>query len=123
MSASKEYLREYRKRNRQEILKYHKQWRDQNKDKMNEYYKTNFKGRSLPDIDNRKYVILQSDLKGKKYGEWLVLDEVLENTNKRRYLLVQCSCGKIKYIQKYTLLNGESTSCGHWRKRRSKAYE
>lgn len=123
MSASKEYLREYRKRNKQEILKYHKQWRDQNKDKMNEYYKTNFKGRSLPDIDNRKYITLQSDLKGKKYGEWLVLDEVLENTNKRRYLLVQCSCGNIKYVQKNTVLNGQSTSCGHWRKRRNKVYE
>ena len=34
-----------------------------------------------------------------------------------REITVFSSCGLIKYIQKYTVTSGESTSCGHWRRK------
>ena len=116
MSATKEYLKEWRKQNKEHIKQYHKEWRNNKKNIYKEYYLNNFKGRSLP--KNTNYISQKSDLIGKKYGEWTVLDECIEATNKRRYLLVKCSCGVIKYIQKGTVINRESTSCGHWRRKR-----
>lgn len=114
MSASKEYLKKWRKQNKEHIKHYHKEWRNQNKEFYKEYYLKNFKGRNLP--QNPNYISQKSNLIGKKYGEWTVLDEVIEEKNKRRYFLVKCNCGVIKYIQKYTVTSGKSTSCGHWRK-------
>ena len=118
MSASKEYLKKWREENKQHISLYNKKWRENNKNICKEYYKKYFKGRSLP--INVNYISIKSDLIGKKYGEWTILDECIESTNKRRYFLVKCSCGKIKYIQKYTVISGQSTSCGHWRKKKMK---
>lgn len=115
MSATKEYLKEWRKQNKEHIKKYHKGWRIQNRSLYKQYYLNNFKGRSLP--ENPDYISQKSNLIGKKYGEWTVLDEYIERTNKRRYFLVRCSCGLIKCIQKYTVTSGESTSCGHWRRK------
>lgn len=114
MSTTKYYLKEWRKQNKEHIKQYHREWRNQNKEAYKEYYHNNFKGRSLPKKPN--YVSQKSNLIGKKYGEWTVLDEAIERKNKRRYFLVKCNCGAIKYIQKYTVTSGKSTSCGHWRK-------
>lgn len=116
MSATKEYLKEWRKQNKENIKQYHKEWRIKNRSLYKQYYLNNFKGRSLP--KNPDYISQESNLIGKKYGEWTVLDEYIEKTNKRRYLLVRCSCGLIKCIQKYTVTSGESTSCGHWRRKK-----
>lgn len=115
MSTTKNYQKEWRKRNKEHIKQYHEKWRIRNKEKYKEYYHNNFKGRNLP--KNPNYISQKSNLIGKKYGEWTILDECIEKENKRRYFLVRCDCGTIKYIQKYTVISGKSTSCGHYRKK------
>lgn len=49
------------------------------------------------------------DLKGKRFGEW----EVLDKADKDRYWTCKCSCGTIKDVIDYSLVHGKSTSCGH----------
>jgi len=51
------------------------------------------------------------DLIGKKFGRLLVLNE----TEKRKgniFYKCSCECGNKKWILKYNLLNGKTTSCG-----------
>lgn len=50
MSATKEYLKEWRKQNKEHIKQYHKEWRIQNRKLYKQYYLNNFKGRSLQKI-------------------------------------------------------------------------
>lgn len=109
----KEYFKKWRKENSKHVKEYHKNWRHSN-NYSKEYYLKTFTDRKLP--DNPKYISRESGYIGKQFGQWLILDEVVENTNKRRYFLAECSCGTVKYIQKYTIIKGKSTSCGCWRR-------
>jgi hypothetical protein len=49
------------------------------------------------------------DLTDQTFGEW----KVLCKSDKKRYWKCQCSCGEIRDILDYSLLHGDSTSCGH----------
>lgn len=49
------------------------------------------------------------DLTGKEIGEWKVLEYIGDKTYR-----CLCSCGKTKEVLKANLVNGSSTSCGHW---------
>lgn len=60
------------------------------------------------------------DLTGEQYGELLVLEEVKHSNDKHRYWKCQCSCGKIKIIRMDNLRSGNTTSCGHLRKYKTK---
>lgn len=44
---------------------------------------------------------------GKRFGKWTVLEDV-----SRRFLLCKCDCGTVKEVDKYSLMRGESKSCG-----------
>ena len=44
-----------------------------------------------------------------KYGYWSVINKTIINHK----VLCECSCGKRKYVNIYTLNNGSSTNCGH----------
>lgn len=46
---------------------------------------------------------------GQKFNEWTVLEK---STNKKRYFICRCKCGKIKEVRIDKLINGESKSCG-----------
>ncbi len=50
------------------------------------------------------------DLSGERFGRWLVLDRDL--TKCRTSWRCRCNCGTEKSIAMYTLLNGNSKSCG-----------
>jgi len=43
----------------------------------------------------------------KEYGKWTILQEA-----HGKYVLCKCKCGTEKNVNKYNLLNGQSTSCG-----------
>lgn len=45
---------------------------------------------------------------GDKFGDWEVI-EYDDNT----YLICRCSCGIVRRVNRYDLLNGKSKSCGH----------
>lgn len=47
---------------------------------------------------------------GQKFGEWTVIGLVEDRPT---HVLCRCQCGKEKQINKYTLLDGRSTNCGH----------
>lgn len=49
-----------------------------------------------------------NDITGKKFNRWTVLKELGKGMVK-----VQCECGNIRTIQKASVLNGTSKSCGH----------
>lgn len=51
--------------------------------------------------------------KGQKFGYWTVLDpEARKNRNQVRTALVECICGKRKYVSILDLVHGHSRSCG-----------
>jgi hypothetical protein len=53
------------------------------------------------------------DLKGKRFGRWLVVEESLKKTKSRyTYWVCQCDCGKIKDVVSSNLINGKTISCG-----------
>lgn len=58
-----------------------------------------------------------SDITGKRFGKW----QVVKWTGKRKgthFYLCQCECGVQKEVDRRSLLDGLSTSCGHekrWR--------
>ena len=52
------------------------------------------------------------NLNGQKFGRWTVLETVPKYKNGRTYCLCRCECGTEKYIARYSLLNGDSQSCG-----------
>lgn len=47
---------------------------------------------------------------GQKFGDWTVIGLV---EGRPTHVLCRCQCGKEKQINKYTLLDGRSTNCGH----------
>lgn len=49
-------------------------------------------------------------VKGMTFGDWEVLGPV---EGKNTHVVCKCSCGTVKEINKYTLLHGLSTNCGH----------
>ena len=58
-----------------------------------------------------------NDLIGSKYGRWTILGEGEDRysvKSKRRYRQLRCicDCGEIKDVDKVSLLNGRSQSCG-----------
>ena len=52
------------------------------------------------------------DIKGKRFGSWLVLDEPYISTPKGAYWKCKCDCGTIKKVNSNDLRKGISTSCG-----------
>ncbi len=46
-----------------------------------------------------------------RFGKWKVLGKG-KAVGKHRLVKVQCECGTVKEIQRWSLLNGRSTSCG-----------
>lgn len=50
------------------------------------------------------------DLTGQRFGDWVVLRK---DSDKTRYWICRCSCGKEKSILDYYLTSGKSKSCGH----------
>ncbi len=56
---------------------------------------------------SKKYL----NIEGKIFGDLLVLSSLIE-TKEGIFSLCECSCGNIKNINKYSLLNGHITSCG-----------
>lgn len=52
---------------------------------------------------------------GDKYGRWMLTGKSytdLEGRRKRQYLEGICDCGKVKWVDIYSLTLGKSTSCG-----------
>ena len=54
----------------------------------------------------------QEDLTGRHFGEWTVLRYAGDKSWE-----CQCSCGVIKNVRTFHLINNQSTSCGHTNKR------
>ena len=52
-------------------------------------------------------------MKGKKFGEWTVLEFAGTNKFHKKQWKCRCSCGKEKIVLGTNLVNGKSTSCGH----------
>ena len=55
------------------------------------------------------------DLTGQKIGRWTVLEKA-PNKNKTVYWLCQCDCGTIKEVRGQCLREGESISCGCYKR-------
>jgi len=53
------------------------------------------------------------DITGKRFGHWTVLerDKVHPNT-RNSYWICKCDCGKVKVLNRSTLVSGASKSCG-----------
>jgi len=56
---------------------------------------------------------------GKKFGRWIVI-EIAYKINGYLYLKCECTCGSIRNVIIYSLLNGRSRSCGCWKKEERK---
>jgi len=52
------------------------------------------------------------DIRGKRFGSWVVLDEPYISTKKGAYWLCKCDCGTIKKVNSNDLRKGISKSCG-----------
>lgn len=52
------------------------------------------------------------NLDGQRFGRWTVSQTIPKYKNGRTYCLCHCDCGTEKYIARYSLLNGDSKSCG-----------
>lgn len=55
---------------------------------------------------------IDTNLNGQVFGRWTVLETIPKYKNGRTYCLCRCECGIEKYIVRYSLLNGDSQSCG-----------
>jgi len=53
-----------------------------------------------------------SQLVGKKYGRWTIINEVEQTTKNLRRFLVKCECGNERDLNLPVLANGKSRSCG-----------
>lgn len=61
----------------------------------------------------RPYRVKHKLHKGQRFGYWTVLDpEAGKNRNQVRTALVECICGKRKYVSILDLVYGHSRSCG-----------
>lgn len=52
------------------------------------------------------------NLNGQTFGRWTILETIPKYKNGRTYCLCRCECGTEKYVVRYSLLNGDSKSCG-----------
>ena len=50
------------------------------------------------------------DLTGKRFGRWTVIAECTNSPRKR--WVCRCDCGNVKDVCQYSLIRGDSTSCG-----------
>jgi len=60
------------------------------------------------------------DLTGKRFGKLVVLKPTEERKNGKRVWECLCDCGKTVFVRSTSLTNGNSTSCGCTRAKRSK---
>ena len=59
----------------------------------------------------------REDLTGRKFGRLTVLGFDRRDSRGAEWLLCKCDCGKTKTIRKYSLVRGDTTSCGcQWHK-------
>src|SRR5438034_6367232 len=49
---------------------------------------------------------------GQKIGRWTILSRRWEPQGKRTFLLCRCDCGTEKEVERRSILDGRSTSCG-----------
>jgi len=61
------------------------------------------------------------DLTGQTYGLWQVLAPVERNAQGRKQYLCRCACGNERIVIESALINGNTRSCGCWRKKDEKA--
>lgn len=54
-----------------------------------------------------------NDLKGKKFGEWTVIERSSKTSSGNQNWLCVCSCDREFEVRGYTLKNGSSTKCKH----------
>lgn len=59
----------------------------------------------------RKELSIAENLDGKRFGRWKVLSRV-KNRGRQIYWLCECDCGAIKEVNGYSLLRGDTKSCG-----------
>lgn len=59
----------------------------------------------------RKESSIAENLDGKRFGRWKVLSRA-KNRGKQIYWLCECDCGTIKEVNGYSLLRGDTQSCG-----------
>ena len=55
------------------------------------------------------------ELKGKRFGSWVVLEEVGRNKHNSVVWLCRCDCGNEKIVGGSSIVSGKSKSCGHLR--------
>lgn len=55
---------------------------------------------------------LKKDLVGKRFGRLVVLKDTLKRDHRSVVWKCQCDCGKITEVPSYSLLNGDTKSCG-----------
>ena len=60
------------------------------------------------------------DIKNKVYGYWTILNEPHQYRNNQIYLKCRCKCGTERYVQKQSIIQGKSLSCGCYRTEKSK---
>lgn len=60
------------------------------------------------------------DLTGMAFGRWEVLGRASQQSEKARWIC-KCACGKEKIVLGESLRNGKSTSCGCYRKEKTKS--
>lgn len=56
------------------------------------------------------------DLSGKRFGKLVVKEQIGSTKHKRRLWLCECDCGVTTEVQSNYLINGETLSCGCYRK-------
>ena len=56
------------------------------------------------------------DLKGKKFGKWLVLELDSEKSGKQKYWKCVCDCGCKRSVYQSALIHKKSVSCGCYQK-------
>ncbi len=63
---------------------------------------------------------VRSDLKsivGKRFGRWVVLSrDIGRSINRKTFYICKCDCGLVKSIRSDLLRNGESKSCGCYKR-------
>lgn len=56
--------------------------------------------------------VLEEDLTGQRFGRWLVIEKSSEGGK----CICQCDCGTVKTVAKQSLKNGDSVSCGCYKR-------
>ena len=58
----------------------------------------------------------KKDLKGQRFGRWLVLEETDERRHGNVMWLCKCDCGTVRTVSAHSLLKGKTLSCGCYNK-------